>query len=152
MKNLKSIRDQFDTKYIEIRNSNIKGAGLGAFAKKNIKSGTKLGEYIGERINYDNIDQYDVDALSKSQYRMTVGSKPNITIIDAREEFIEKTNWTRFVNSVLSIDSENLNVFSYQYNQKIYFKTLKDIKKGEELLIYYGNDFWSKDKTSDSTK
>lgn len=152
MKNLQSIKDTFDTKDIEIRDSNIKGAGLGAFARKNIKSGTRLGEYTGERINFDNIDQYDVDALSKSQYRMIVGNKPNITIIDAREEFIEKTNWTRFVNSVLSIDSESLNVFSYQYNQKIYFKALKDIKKGEELLIFYGNDFWSKQENTESIK
>ncbi len=144
MRSLKSIKKQFDTDLIEIKHSNIINAGYGAFAKKNIKAGTRLGEYIGERINTDNIHLYDIDRLRESNYRMVVGKKPDITIIDARNEFIDKTNWTRFVNSTISAKSNKLNTLSYQYDKKIYYKALKDIKAGDEILIYYGDDFWKK--------
>ena len=37
--------------FIYISKSNIQGAGMGVFAKKNIKKNTKLGEYTGKIYN-----------------------------------------------------------------------------------------------------
>ena len=143
MTKLNDIKKQFDTELIEIKKSNIKNAGYGAFAKKFIKKGTRLSEYKGERIDSTNIHNYELSKLETSDYRMLVGNFPNVIIIDAQDDFIDKTNWTRFVNSVKDMDDQKLNVYSYQYGNEIYFKSMKDIKPGQQLLIYYGPNFWN---------
>lgn len=142
MNRLTDIKNTFDTELVEIKKSNIKKAGYGAFAKKFIKKGTRLSDYKGERIDSTNIHNYELSKLETSDYRMIVGDFPNTIIIDSQDAFIDKTNWTRFVNSTKSINDASLNMYSYQYNKKIYFKSLRDINPGEELLIYYGCKFW----------
>jgi len=138
--NLSEIKTRFDTDLIEIKPSKIKNAGYGAFAKKNIKSGIRLSEYKGQRIDIHNVHKLNIN--NNSDYRMIVGKAPNIIIIDSQEKYIDKSNWTRYVNSVLSMDDNKLNIYTYQYNKSIYYKSLRDIRKGEELLTYYGPDYW----------
>lgn len=58
-------------------------------------------------------------------------------LIDAANE--SNSNWMRYVNSANHVDEQNLVAFQYLGN--IYYRTSAEIKVGDELLVYYGNDF-----------
>lgn len=135
--------------YLSINYSNIKNAGLGIFAKENIKAGTFLGNYTGELSDTsikNNFYVFNTVVNGKQQY------------INA--ENINKSNWTRFMNSALTPNEENVvpmqcnNTDIYQVvdktngtqrtislNGKIVFFAKVDIPKESELLYSYGNKF-----------
>lgn len=120
---------------ISIRESLIPGAGLGAFAKQDIEANTFLGFYEGETCTDDDDGDY---VLSISGY-------------NARGDYITKcidaealpwegnTNWTRYING---IKTETRNVTFYIRGNKIGVKSIKKIRRGEELLLDYGSDYW----------
>ncbi|XP_067929438.1 gastrula zinc finger protein XlCGF57.1-like isoform X2 [Watersipora subatra] len=54
-------------------------------------------------------------------------------------EDIERANWLRYVNSARFRQEQNLEAFQQQ--GKIYYKALFDISKGNELLVWYGDDY-----------
>ena len=78
--------------------------------------------------------------------------KNNVISIDASD--INQSNWTRYMNCSINKNTEN--VKSYFLTNKenymrgnntlnlegyIIFYTNRDIKKGEELMYYYGNAY-----------
>ena len=71
-----------------------------------------------------------------------ITGKPNyegktLTYKDASD--ISQSNWTRFVNCNLDDDKNNLTMT--QKFDKIYYRTLRKIKKGEELFVNYGEEY-----------
>lgn len=103
----------------------------GVFASKKIKfnpSNPVIGEYTGElvRINATNIDDHSyVFNLSHIE---TIG-------IDAKR----KRNWTAMVNG--SASSATANVEACVDGEKIDYVLKRTINPGEQLLIFYGNDY-----------
>lgn len=45
----------------------------------------------------------------------------------------------RYVNCSRNKSEQNL--IAYQYNNQIYYRTFAPIKRGTELLVYYGDKF-----------
>ena len=86
--------------------------------------------------------------LSALSYLLICGFSAYLRNITLRPSLVK--DWLFFgftilvVNSVLYIDDPKLNIYSYQYGKEIYFKSMKDIKAGQELLVYYGPNFWNK--------
>lgn len=120
-----------------IKKSLIPGAGRGAFAKKSLKKGKRLGEYNGKLLNAE-----DYDALHDKSYIFEVtkkfGKKYYLFYIDARSG-----DELRFVNGAHGEkQKKKVNVEAYQYAERIFFRTNKDINENEELLIDYGNNYW----------
>ena len=60
-----------------------------------------------------------------------------IFYVDAIHE--QASNWMRFVNSAMESDGANCIVRQVDYD--IYFLTNREIKKGEELMIWYGTRY-----------
>ena len=131
-------------KFLKIKKSLIDKKGKGVFAKYNIKKGTFLGHYMG-KISNDN---------KKGPYIFHTIINNKTVSIDATD--INYSNWTRYMNC--SINKENENIISYKLQNKekyliknqykslqgyIVFYANRDIKKGEELLYYYG-DYYAK--------
>lgn len=141
------------TKYIpdflEISYSkNFEKAGLGIIAKKNIKKGTFLGNYIGE-IHSNHTCRY-----KNCMYNFNTIKDNKIVNICAQDLIL--SNWTRFMNSSLSNDDiENVTVISCDNNEtyikkngekvnlngSIIFYAKKNIFIGEELLYNYGVNY-----------
>ena len=134
--------------FVKIKNSKIHGKG--AFALKNIKKGTFLGHYMG--IIYP---KYVTGDYVFHSYRETQETqKDELFSICASD--LKKSNWTRYMNCC-SPDKKNENVESSRLTNKelyqlgtqkpksiegyIVFYAKRDIKKGEELLYYYGDDY-----------
>lgn len=57
--------------------------------------------------------------------------------VDALEE--ETSNWLRFVNCSRWLKEQNL--VAFQYQKEIFYTTIRDIEPGEELLVWYGDDY-----------
>lgn len=120
-----------------IKDSLIKGAGKGAFAKHDIKKGTKLGEYNGKLIDHESYTKLE-DKGYIFEVTKKIGTRYYLFYIDAR--FGDEL---RFVNGAHSkTQKKQVNVESYQYAERVFFKAKRNIKKGEELLTDYGNNYW----------
>ena len=109
--------------FVRIKYSKIHGNG--GFAKKDIKKGTKLIEYIGKKITKEEAE--------------TISDKNGVFLFEVNKKWdIDGNipeNSARFIN--LSCDP-NCN-FEIK-NNKIWIKAKRDIKKGEELSYNYGFD------------
>ena len=58
-------------------------------------------------------------------------------ILDGQKE--KYSNWMRFVNTARNSSEQNLKAI--HLDEKIFYETCKDIKNGEELLVWYGKEY-----------
>lgn len=138
-----------DIVYIDY--SKIPNAGLGVFAKTDIKQGTFIGNYMGEmsepesEIIYNDyifgsrrkkgqfrIDAYDIEKSNFTRFMNCCNSRENENIQAIRYELDKDSSFTRLDNTVIDIDGY------------IFFFAKKDIKKDEELLYDYGEVYRNK--------
>lgn len=121
---------------ILIKKSNIPNAGYGAFAMCNIPKGYCV-EYQGKftkRQPINSIYTWEVEKYNKASGE-PINNKP-YAFIDAQKT----VHWTKYVNSPNDSDGGCFDV--YQRRDKIYYKTNRRIKKGEELLVWYGHEYY----------
>ncbi|MFL5608820.1 MAG: SET domain-containing protein [Gemmatimonadaceae bacterium] len=111
--------------YFEVRQSAIQGKG--AFATRNIRKGTRLVEYLGQRISWRTADKrYDDEKMGRHHtFLFTVDDK---TVIDAAVN----GNDARFLNH--SCDG---NCEAITDRKRIFIDARRSIKAGEELLYDY---------------
>ena len=111
--------------YFEVRQSSIQGKG--AFALRNIRKGTRLIEYLGQRISWRTADKrYDDEKMGRHHtFLFTVDDK---TVIDAAVN----GNDARFLNH--SCDG---NCEAITDRKRIFIEARKRIRAGDELLYDY---------------
>jgi SET domain-containing protein len=120
----------------ELRSSPIHGHGV--FALRRIRKGTRLIEYVGERITSEAADlRYDDDAMDRPHtFLFTVDVR---TVIDAAVG----GNEARFINH-----SCNPNCEAVDDGGRIFIEALRNIRPGEELTYDYRlerNGRWRKE-------
>lgn len=110
----------------EIRQSPV--AGMGAFATRPIRKGTRLIEYVGERIRQSEADaRYDDDAMEHHHtFLFSVDAK---TVIDASSG----GNEARFINHACEPNCEAL-----LEGKRVFIEAIQDIEPGAELFYDYG--------------
>ena len=113
------------TPLFEIRPSPI--AGSGAFATRPIRKGTRIVEYVGERITHDEADRrYDDDRFDHAHVLLfTVDRR---TVIDAGVG----GNEARFINH-----SCDPNCDPVIEQKRVFIAAIRDIAVGEELTYDY---------------
>jgi SET domain-containing protein len=111
--------------YFEVRQSAIQGKG--GFATRNIRKGTRLVEYLGQRISWRTADKrYDDEKMGRHHtFLFTIDDK---TVIDAAVN----GNDARFLNH--SCDG---NCEAISDRKRIFLEARRSIKAGEELLYDY---------------
>lgn len=130
----KSGQTPAEAKLTYVKKSKIKGAGSGLFAKTNLKKGMKLGFYDGEYMN-----EKKYQSTKDQNYIWQVNSNPN-RYVDARRC---KKAILRFINGARTKEQKkNVNVEPYTYGGKLYYRTIKKVKKDTELIIDYGDYYW----------
>jgi SET domain-containing protein len=125
--------------YLEVRESAIQGKG--AFAIRNIRKGTRLIEYLGQRISWRTADKrYDDEKMGRHHtFLFTVDDR---TCIDAAVN----GNDARFLNH--SCDG---NCEAITDRKRIFIEARKNIRAGEELLYDYQYER-SEDHTEEDEK
>jgi hypothetical protein len=109
----------------EVRDSRLHG--LGVFAARRIAKGTRLMEYLGERVSHAEADlRYaHKDAGDNHTFLFTVDSR---TVIDAGSG----GNEARYVNHCCEPNCE-----SVIENHRVFIEALRTIEPGEELSYDY---------------
>jgi|SRR5882757_2546886 len=110
---------------IEVRRSGVHG--LGVFAAKAIRKGTRVIEYVGERVSHDEADRRyeEKDASDSHTFLFIVDSK---TVIDAGTD----GNDARFFNHSCDPNCE-----STVAKKRVYIEAIRDIEPGAELTYDY---------------
>jgi uncharacterized protein len=110
---------------IEVRRSPVHG--LGVFAAKRIPKGTRIIEYVGERVSHDEADRRyeEKDADDSHTFLFIVDSK---TVIDAGVD----GNDARFFNHSCDPNCE-----STVEKRRVYIEAIRDIEAGAELTYDY---------------
>lgn len=118
---------------IEIRKSSIHGWGV--FAKESIGKGELIEECLCATIEYPIIGTI-------AKYNYSWPKQEDCKLGDARDRSKRKVvfGFAAIYNCAKTKKSENIDWYT---DRDIYiFKAVKDIKKNEELCIYYGDYFW----------
>jgi hypothetical protein len=110
---------------IEVRRSDVHG--LGVFAAKRIPKGTRIIEYVGERVSHDEADRRyeEKDENDSHTFLFIVDSK---TVIDAGAD----GNDARFFNHSCDPNCE-----STVEKRRVYIEAIRDIEPGGELTYDY---------------
>jgi len=121
-----------ENEFVEVKTSGIHNKGV--FAKKDIKKGTRIIEYVGEIITKEESDMRADKVLNDSKENPEKGSVYIFTLnkkfdIDGNVEW----NPARYINHACSTNCEAVNDEDH-----IWIEATKDIKEGEELLYNYG--------------
>jgi uncharacterized protein len=112
-------------KWFEVRDSHIQGKG--AFARTFIPKGTRITEYVGERITHEEADaRYDDEAMSR--HHTFLFAVDDEVVIDGAVH----GNEGKFINH--SCDPNCEPVIEHQ---RVFIDAIKDIQPGEELFYDY---------------
>ncbi|MGH7719715.1 MAG: SET domain-containing protein, partial [Gemmatimonadaceae bacterium] len=121
----------------EIRRSRIQGQG--AFATRPIRKGTRIIEYVGERVSHDEADRRYVDEEMERHHTFlfTVSRR---TVVDAGKG----GNDSRFINHSCAPNCEAI-----IERGRIYIEALRNIPTGSELSYDYAYE-WTADDDDDA--
>jgi len=117
---------------VEVRKSSIPGAGRGVFARRAFSRGERLGVYRG--LVYADDEEYD------SRYALKYGRK---NIVGNNESY---SNWTSYINDVVGSD----HTVNCRFKDQTIITT-RAIRRGEELFIDYGPNYWDRLPAATST-
>lgn len=106
------------------------GKGYGVFAKSFIRKGTFLGNYVGV--------PRTISVGNNSYNFTTVGFKGETSRLVIDAENIRFANWTRFIN-----DGKDLNCLFVELPYSVWVTAVDDIAAGTELLVSYGQVYWT---------
>lgn len=120
--------------YIVVRGSDIHGRGV--FARKNISAGTRIIEYVGEKITKAESERRAERVLHQSKQDTTKGAVYIFTLnkrydIDGNVAY----NPARFINHACCPNCEAQLIHGH-----IWIVAMRDIQRGEELSYNYGYD------------
>lgn len=129
------MKTKVDTSLIKVKKSKIHLSGV--FAAKNIKKGTKVIEYVGEKITKAEADRRAEKQLSKSKNHTEDGGV-YIFELNKKQDIDGNVSWNpaRLINHSCDPNCETEIISGH-----IWIMAIKDIKKGEELSYDYGYDF-----------
>tara|TARA_Y100000816_G_C26108192_1_gene589863 strand:- start:999 stop:1496 length:498 start_codon:yes stop_codon:yes gene_type:complete len=119
----------------KVKNSKIHGHGV--FATRNIRKNTKIIQYIGEKVTRSEGDKRSEKRIKKYLNSNKTGSV-YIFELNKRYDIDGSPNYNkaRFVNHSCSPNCE-VDIIK----DEIWIRSLKSIKKGEELSYDYGYSF-----------
>lgn len=127
---MKQDKQEKQPEWLEIKDSQIPGAGLGAYSKVAHKRGARLGEYEGRRLDPE---QFARVRDFRYVFELRRNGRP-VAYIDGRQR--KSSNWTRYVNCARTKEEEN--ILATQEGMRIVYRAKRPIRPGEELLVWYG--------------
>ncbi|KAL4660498.1 histone-lysine N-methyltransferase PRDM9-like [Arapaima gigas] len=114
-----------------VSRSSIPEAGLGVFNQgETVPVGTHFGPYEGEVTTRE-------EAMESSYSWVICRKKHQFEFIDAKRD--THSNWLRYVNCARSEEEQNL--VAFQHRGRIFYRCLRPILPGQELLLWHEDDY-----------
>ena len=124
------------SRYIIVRKSKIHGTGV--FARTDIPEGTRVIEYVGDRITKAESDRRYEIAWERSQHGNDDKGVVYIFTLNKRHDIDGSVRWNtaKYINHSCDFNCETDVI-----KGRIWIIAMRDIKKGEEVSYNYGYDY-----------
>ncbi|XP_054612968.1 histone-lysine N-methyltransferase PRDM16 isoform X11 [Dunckerocampus dactyliophorus] len=122
---------------LELRESSVPGAGLGVWAKTRIGAGKRFGLHNagkGNSFGWEMMNDHE-DASPDNCVKKVVDDMGNIKFSLDTGPDAASNSWLKYVRSAPSFEEQNL-AACHLTGDQIYYKSVRDIEAGEELLVY----------------
>ncbi|HCW08607.1 MAG TPA: SET domain-containing protein-lysine N-methyltransferase [Cytophagales bacterium] len=129
----------FLEKFLIIKKSKLPNAGKGLFTKKDIAKGTRIVEYKGKLRIWKEVKHLD----GYNCYLMYITRN---AVIDAQPFIKTFGRYANDANGFARVKGLKNNAEYVSEGNKCYIEALHSIKKGEEIFVSYGKDFWKLQK------
>jgi len=122
--------------YLEIKKSKLANAGKGLFTKIEIPKGRRVVEYKGKLRPWKEVKHLD----GHNAYLMNINRH---AVIDA--QFATRTlgRYANDANGFGKAPGLKNNCEYVSDGTRCYLEALRDIRRGEEILVGYGKEFWN---------
>jgi uncharacterized protein len=121
----------FFNPYIKLRKSGIHSRGI--FAKKDIKKGKYIIEYLGDKISKEEAEIIGDESFKKSEKDKNKGAVYLFNL--NKKEDLDGDRWYNLAKYVNHSCDENCEAI--EDKGKVWIAAMKNIKKGEELTFDY---------------
>jgi SET domain-containing protein len=127
-------------KHLTVKKSKIPNSGKGVYTKIDIEKDEIVTEYTGEKVSHTIGTARFI--LNQSDSLIYLNKK---YFVDSRTD---ENCLATFINDASGLNKINLknNVLMIRVRGRIFVVAKRNIKKGEELLISYGTNYWKNSK------
>lgn len=125
----------FLEKNLVIKNSSLPGAGKGLFTKIDIPKGTRIVEYKGRLQPWKDLKKED----GYNAYIFRINNRIAINALPYKKAMGRFANDAQGLSRIPGL--KNNSEYNVE-NQSCYIDSIRDIKKGEEIFVGYGKEFW----------
>ncbi len=126
----------FLDKHLYLKTSRIPGAGKGLFTRVGIPKGTRITEYKGRIQSWKDVKDQD----GHNAYLFRVNSRVTINALNYKKSFGRYANDAKGFERVKGLHN---NADYETEGNRCYLDAIRNIKKGEEILVEYGGNFWA---------
>jgi uncharacterized protein len=123
---------------LEVKKSQIPGAGKGLYTKRDIKKGERFVEYLGEIITDAECDRR-AEEHDQYGYIFYISKKKCVDAYHTPNELARYANDAKGLTKVKGITN---NCCYTVYKNSGWIKAEKNIKAGDEILVSYGAEYW----------
>ncbi len=122
-------------KHLYLKKSNLPKAGKGLFTKTDIAKGTRITEYKGRLQAWKDVKDED----GYNSYIFKLSPRLAINGLNYLKTFGRYANDARGPGRIKGLRN---NVDYIVEGNKCYLDAIRNIKKGEEIFVEYGGNFW----------
>ncbi len=120
---------------VEVKESNLPGAGKGLFAKELIPKGSRIVEYKGKITTWKEVNDDD----GNNGYIYYVKRHH---VIDASRHASSLARYANDARGLQRIKGITNNAAYVEDGLKVYIESKKNIPRGAEILVEYGKEYW----------
>lgn len=124
------------TKSLFIKRSLLPNAGKGLFTRVDIKKGDRIVEYAGRRRKWKDVKHLD----GHNGYLMRLN---RTTAIDAKPLNSGKGRYANDAMGLTRVAGLRNNAEYLIYGNRVFIEATRNIRKGEEIFVSYGKEFWN---------
>ena len=120
---------------LQVRKSQLPGTGKGLFTKIDIRKGTRIVEYKGRLHRWQDIKHED----GHNGYLLYISPS---AVINAQGTLKLIGRYANDANGLVRVDSLRNNSEYVTVGSRCFITATKNIKKGEEVFVRYGKEYW----------
>jgi SET domain-containing protein len=124
------------SKHLIIKPSHLPNAGKGLFTLVDIRKGDRIVEYKGRRRKWKDVKHLD----GHNGYLLRLS---RTTAIDALPTLSALGRYANDAMGLTRVPGLRNNAEYLIYGDRVYIEATRTIRKGEEVLVSYGREFWT---------